>query len=275
MPILSTDSADLYYEVSGEGFPIIFAHGVGGNHAIWYKQISVFSQSYQVITFDHRGFGNSTDPLTLGRNAFVSDLKALIDHLQLEKVVLVGQSMGGGTCVCFTCAYPEMVSALVIADSLHGLEEPEVVKQIMDEARSKTRDLEQIERVLGIRFRQEDPSAEILYRQINSFNATDQRSLAGQYEKLYTPEQLDEANVPILLIAGTEDILFPIDAIREVKKLVKNSFIVEIQDSGHSAFFERATEFNDSVLSLLQMLGIKAASRPAHSNTPGYKKSAV
>ena len=273
MPILSIDSTDLYYEVFGNGFPIIFAHGMGGNHAIWYKQISVFSRSYQVITFDHRGFGNSTDPLTTGRNAFVSDLKALVDHLRLEKVALVGQSMGGGTCVGFTCAYPERVSVLVIADSLHGIEEPEIVKQIMDEARSKTKDLDQIERVLGRRFREEDPSAEILYRQINSFNATDQRNLAGQYEKLYTPEELDKTNVPILLIAGTEDILFPIDAIREVKNLLKNSFIVEIQDSGHSAFFERPTEFNDSVLSMLQMAGIKATSQPAYSNNPGYKKT--
>ena len=272
MPILSTDSTDLYYEVHGEGFPIIFAHGVGGNHAIWYKQISVFSHSYKVITFDHRGFGNSSDPLSLGRSAFVSDLKALVDHLQLDKVGLVGQSMGGGTCTCFTCAYPERVSVLVIADSLHGIEEPEQVKRIMDIARNKTRNLDQIERVLGMRFRQEDPSAEILYRQINSFNATDQSTLAGQYEKLYTPKELDETNVPVLLIAGTEDILFPIDAIREIKKLVKNSFIVEIQDSGHSAFFERPTEFNDSVLSMLQMAGIESISRPAHSNLPGYKK---
>ena len=163
--------------------------------------------------------------------------------------------------------------SLVLADSLHGIEEPEVVKRIMDEARRNTKDLDQIERVLGMRFRQEDLSAEILYRQINSFNETDQSNLAGQYEKLYTPEELDKTKVPILLIAGTEDILFPIDAIREVKKLLKNSFIVEIQDSGNSAFFERPTEFNDSVFSMLQMAGIKATSRPAHSNMPGYKKT--
>ena len=272
MPILSTDSTDLYYEIYGEGFPIIFAHGVGGNHAIWHKQISVFSQSYQVITFDHRGFGNSSDPRTLGRSAFISDLKALIDYLQFEKVALVGQSMGGGTCVGFTCTYPEKVSVLVIADSLHGIKEPEVVKRIMDKARNETKTLDQIERVLGKQFRKEDPSAEILYRQISSFNMTDQRNLAGEYEKICTPEELDKTNVPVLLIAGSEDILFPIEAIREVKKLLNNAYIVEIQDSGHSAFFERPTEFNDSVLSMLQMAGIKGTSRLAHSNLPGYEK---
>ena len=196
----------------------------------------------------------------------------MINHLQLEKVALVGQSMGGGTCIGFTCAHPEIVSALVIADSLHGIEEPEKVKGIMDNARSKTKDLDQIDRVLGKRFRQEDPSAEILYRQINSFNTTDQRNLAGKYEKLYTPKELAETKVPVLLIAGTEDVLFPIDAIREVKELVTNSFIVEIQDAGHSAFFERPTEFNDSVLSMLQMAGIKGTSRAAHSNVSGYEK---
>ena len=57
MATVRIDGFDLYYEVHGEGFPVVFAHGVGGNHASWYPQIPVFSREFRMITFDHRGFG--------------------------------------------------------------------------------------------------------------------------------------------------------------------------------------------------------------------------
>ena len=271
MPEIKVNGINLYYEIHGEGPAVVLAHGMGGNHAIWYQQIGVLAKSYQVITFDHRGFGNSTDPKGVGRSAYVVDLKALLDHLNIEKTALVGQSMGGGTCICFTCRYPERVSALVIADSLHGLVECGSVKTIMDQTRQATKDLDQIERVLGLGIREQNPDAAILYRQLNSFNATDRTSLKGRYENTYTPEQLANSDVPVLFIAGQEDILFPATAIREMQNQVQNSCLVEINDCGHSAFYERPVEFNDSVLSFLEMAGIKGHSTSAHSNTSGYQ----
>jgi 3-oxoadipate enol-lactonase len=90
MPTLDLQASQLYYERHGEGPAIVFAHGIGGNHAAWFQQIAVFARSYEVIVFDHRGFGRSTDTEQLGRNAFVSDLGALVDHLGLNRFALVG-----------------------------------------------------------------------------------------------------------------------------------------------------------------------------------------
>jgi len=90
------EGEQIYYEVTGTGPPVILSHGLGGNHAIWYQQVPALSQDYQVITWDQRGFGRSTNtggnasPLTA-----VRDLKALMDHLKIEKAHLIGQSMGG------------------------------------------------------------------------------------------------------------------------------------------------------------------------------------
>lgn len=272
MAFLDINGDSFYYEIHGEGEPVILLHGMGGNHATWYQQTAAFSKGYQVITIDHRGFGNSTDKAELGRSGFVSDLLALVDHLQLDKVALVGQSMGGGTAITFTSQYPQRVSALVIADSLHGLEESADVAAIMDKARTDTDQLSQLERVLGNHVKENDPAAAMLYQQINSFNATNRGSLSGQYapEKV-TPQQLAETGVPIMFIAGQNDVLFPIDAIRLVQEQVAGSFIVEFDNCGHSAFYERASEFNDSVLSLLQMAGLKAV-KSAHTNASGYQK---
>ena len=58
MPFAKVNGIDLYYESTGTGPPVVLAHGVGGNHAIWWKQVKYFSQWYQVVNFDHRGFGD-------------------------------------------------------------------------------------------------------------------------------------------------------------------------------------------------------------------------
>ncbi|MEH6551623.1 MAG: alpha/beta hydrolase [Pseudomonadales bacterium] len=272
MPILSIPTGDIYYEVHGEGPAIMLAHGMGGNHASWYQQVQVLAQSYKVISFDHRGFGNSTDPQGLGRSAFVGDMKAILDHLDIDRVALIGQSMGGGSCICFAGKYPQRVSALIIADSLHAITEGGQVADIMSSARAETSSMTQLERVLGRNFRESEPEKTLLYKQINSFNVVDRHSMTGHYEATYTPQQLSALGVPILFIAGTDDILFPIEAIRLVQQQVENSFLVEVCDVGHSAFFESPTEFNDSVLSVLEMAGVKGVKRAAHSNTQGYQR---
>ncbi|WEK43165.1 MAG: alpha/beta hydrolase [Candidatus Sphingomonas colombiensis] len=266
--ILAVDGADIYWETHGEGPAIVLAHGVGGNHAIWFRQIGPLSRANRVITFDHRGFGRSVDRDGRGRAAFAEDLRALLDHLNVERALLVGQSMGGGTCIDFACRWPERVAGLAIADSLHAIAEPEDVRPLMDAARAATRDLGQIERVLGEKARAEDPTLAVLYAQINSFNATDRHNLLGAFP-LHAPGEIGGGRFPILFIAGVEDALFPIEAIRRVQARVPGSFLVEVVDAGHSAFLERPTEFNDTLLTLAQMAG-HAGCVAAHSNSAGY-----
>jgi len=271
MPTLERDDASLYYESHGEGEAVVFAHGMGGNHAIWWRQLERFSRSYRAIGIDHRGYGLSTDPGGRGRGAFVEDLRALLDHLGIERAALVGQSMGGGTCLGFTRRWPARVAALVLADTLHGLEESPAVASLMARAREATRALAQAERVLGAAFRAANPAESFLYRQISSFNATDRSTLAGDWGVPCPPAELAATGVPVLFIAGSEDVLFPIEAIRQVQESVAGSFLVEISGAGHSAFWERPEDFNDSVASALQMAGLKPR-HPLHSNAPGYQR---
>lgn len=267
--MLKTKGAEIYYQSHGDGPPVILAHGIGGNHAIWYRQIGPISKSNSVITFDHRGFGLSQDIDGRGRAAFVDDLLALLDHLEIDRAALVGQSMGAGTCVGLACSAPDRVAALAIADSLHGIDESDQVKLLMDEARAVTAELSQIERVLGTEARNTDPELEILYSQINSFNGVDRRQLAGAFLKC-TTEELGAIGAPILFIAGVRDVLFPIEAIRIVQQATSGSFMVEISDAGHSAFLEQPTQFNDTILTLLQMAGHTGNDKIAHSNSAGY-----
>ncbi len=120
----------MYYESHGEGDPIIFAHGAGGNHLSWFQQVPVFRDTHRCITFDHRGFGRTADVENgPGGTAYPEDLRGLMDHLGIEKATLVAQSMGGATCMGFTVAYPERVRALVMADTTGTMSDPGLVER--------------------------------------------------------------------------------------------------------------------------------------------------
>lgn len=244
MPFVRSGQSELYYETHGDGFPIVFAHGVGGNHASWFHQISDFSSSHRVIVFDHRGFGRSTDVEKSGREAFADDLLALLDEIEIDKAVLVAQSMGGGTCVNFTCQHPERVAGLLLADTLTGCELPPEIRDSMRQLRQNNLSLSQAERVLGKSFRKQNPRMTQLYLELASFNSVNVRTLIGK-QPTVTLDALSATNVSVLYVVGEEDILCPPRAVRVVQGHVANSNYAEIPGAGHSAYFEQPDAFND------------------------------
>lgn len=244
MAFVDAGESRLYYESHGDGPVLLFAHGVGGNHASWHKQIPLFSRNHRVIVIDHRAFGNSTDVEQAGRSRFVDDMLLLLDSLGIGKATLVGQSMGGGTCAAFTCAHPKRVERLVIADSLAGLDAPEPLADRLKAVDEATWGLSQAERVLGPVIRHDDPESTVLYLQIASFNSVNIRTLKGEPTR-WTPARLSETGVPVLFLVGEHDVLFPPDAVFAAHELVgATSSFALIEGAGHSAYFERPHAFN-------------------------------
>lgn len=242
----------IYYESYGDGPAIVLAHGVAGNHASWYQQVPLLSESHRVITFDHRGFGLSPDPDGSGRSAFVDDLAELLDALEVDKAALVGQSMGGATVVGFAGRFPERVSALVIADSLFGIDLPDAVQAGFDEALARAGALTQMDRVLGTEFRENEREKLHLYRVLATFNQTNRHNLAGRWDRTFSPDELSKLGIPILFVVGDEDPIVPPALVRELSALIAGSSVVEIAGAGHSPFFERPSEFNKAVLEFLR-----------------------
>ena len=243
MPYCAANGIELYYESHGDGPPVVFAHGSGGNHASWFHQVLGLSGQYRVITFDHRGFGNTEDKDGRGRSAMVEDLKALLDHLSLQRVVLVAQSMGGGTCAGFTVRHPDRVAGLVLCDTLTAIKLPPDVAPIMAEVSKKTAGLPQAIRVLGPQTRERSAERALLYTQLASFNTHRFGATPGQFEPVGV-EALAATKVPILYVVGTDDILYPPHCIGMVQAKVPNSSLVEIPGVGHSAYYEDPATFN-------------------------------
>lgn len=113
--VLKLKNTDLYYEVYGEGEPLILLHGNSGSIKDFYQQIPALSQQYKVIAVDTRGQGKSTDTskTDFTYKIFADDVKALVDELGLKKVNIVGWSDGGNTGLEFALKYPENLRKLV------------------------------------------------------------------------------------------------------------------------------------------------------------------
>src|ERR1700681_1196253 len=103
----NSGTIDLYYEDHGSGKPVVLIHGYPLSGASWEKQVPVLlAAGHRVITYDRRGFGNSTQP-TAGYNyeTFAEDLHKLVTQLKLHDFTLVGFSMGGGEVVRYLGKY--------------------------------------------------------------------------------------------------------------------------------------------------------------------------
>jgi 3-oxoadipate enol-lactonase len=110
---------ELFYQMRGHGEPLVFIHGFSLDSRMWAGQVEHFCRSYRTLCYDVRGFGKSSKPLT--QFTHHEDLKSLLESLQLEKVHLVGFSMGGRIALNFALHYPDSVESLaVFASNLEG-----------------------------------------------------------------------------------------------------------------------------------------------------------
>ncbi len=109
----------LYYEIAGSGCPMILIHGFALDSRMWDDQFESFTQQYQVIRYDLRGFGKSGLPNSKSYS-YADDQKALIDHLGVSHAYVIGLSLGGMIAIDFALEHPEATDALVAADAALG-----------------------------------------------------------------------------------------------------------------------------------------------------------
>lgn len=117
----SREEIRIFYEDLGDGKPVVFIHGWPVSHAMWEYQITPLREAgLRCITYDRRGFGQSDQSLdSYDYDALASDLKCLLDELNLTDVTLVGFSMGGGEVVRYCSKYNcERVSKIILVSSI-------------------------------------------------------------------------------------------------------------------------------------------------------------
>ncbi len=116
---VAVPSGELYVEKIGKGKPLILIHTGFSDRRDWTNQMKAFGEKYLTIAYDQRGSGNSSIVTTAFSPA--DDLKAVIEHFNLEKAVLIGHSIGGTIAIDFALQYPDKVSGLaLVASGVNG-----------------------------------------------------------------------------------------------------------------------------------------------------------
>jgi 3-oxoadipate enol-lactonase len=255
MPLAQANGIELYYEVHGDGPELVLAHGAGGNHLSWWQQVPVLSQHFRCVTFDHRGFGSSRDlPGGPGADAFIEDLRQLLDHLGIERTALVAQSMGGWTSLGFASKYPHRVTALALCDTTAGIDDPEVAREMKALQQDMPRPLTLVlQRAYSSDFPQRDPARCFLYQQISALNVNVPADLLIKLTAMrHSVESLIERRLPTLLLVGEEDVLTPALTMERMARRISHARFVKVPGAGHSVYFERPDEFNRIVLEFLR-----------------------
>lgn len=245
MPYARVNGFDLYYESHGDGPAVVFLHGRGGNHLSWYQQVAAFRDRYRCIAIDHREFGLSREvPNGPGRAAFVEDLRQLLEHLELPRACLVGQSMGGFTALAYAVRFPERVSAIVLSDTSGGICDERIISVFRRSLPSLPPDV--AIRALSAEFRKRDPVQSFLYAEIGRLAPPVRESLESLLTSKDGPGARELANyaTPTLVIVGDLDIVIPLEVARMVAECLPGAKLSIVPGAGHSVYFEKPADFN-------------------------------
>jgi len=259
------DGASITYEVTGSGPALVFAHGIGGNLLSWWQQIPFFAQSHTCIAFSQRGFGASKAPASGPKLAdFPADVVALLDHLNVDRTVYIGQSMGGWTGVELTLSNPERVAALVLSNTTGTLDfagygdarvaewlaaQPKRISELVAAG---------VHPATSMTLAREQPALHSLYFAIERLN--DQTHRTALFEQLRASrvrgaDAAKDISCPVLGITGEHDFTICPDGVRVVTSQMKNARFLEVPASGHSVYFERADIFNARLKAFLVEIG--------------------
>jgi 3-oxoadipate enol-lactonase len=260
------NGAQLSYDIAGEGFPLILLHAGIADRRLWDRQIEVFAQSYQVIRYDLRGFGESTFPD--GDYAHYQDLRGLLDHLNISHAHVCGVSMGGSTALDFTLSNPTMAKSLtMVGSSASGYTPPRNPEEIaamraFENTWDALYEADKLEEANELEIRRwvdgPRPSAQVdqtvrsLVSDMN-LNAMRKYNRNTTFKRLDPPafERLAEVKLPTLLVVGSVDTSDTLSSIDYLAANLPGAKKIVMEGLTHVPNLEAPEEFNRILLDFL------------------------
>lgn len=243
---------DVAYDEVGSGVPVIFLHGFPHNRSLWAPQTSALVEHGRCIAPDLRGFGESGREGPYSMEQYAQDVIGLLANLGIEKAVIAGLSMGGYVAFALWRAKPEMIRALVLADTRPGADSPETRhKRLELIALARERGAgavanAQITGMVGGTTRAQNPAlVDGLHQMLAS--APVEGIIGGLQAMMDRPDSTDllpAIDVPTLIIVGEEDSLTPVKESRAMHAAITGSRLEVIPAAGHVSNLERPAAFN-------------------------------
>jgi non-heme chloroperoxidase len=261
----------IYYQDCGKGKPVLLIHGWPLSHEMWEYQVEeLVNAGYRVITYDRRGFGQSSKPYgNYTYDTLTDDLKSLMDYLDLQDVTLVGFSMGGGEVVRYFSKYGgARVTKVVLISSvtpylLRTDDNPEGVDgSVFEGMLAKIKDdrigfLESFGKTFfGINLVNKPISESLLeyFRMLGSLaspKATKECAKAFAYTDFR--REIESISVPTLIIHGTDDKTVPIKSSSDrTAEMIPGSKYIQYEDAPHGLFYTEKEKLNNDLISFIK-----------------------
>lgn len=231
MPTLHVNGIEMYYEIRGQGEPLLLLHGGMGIGADWQYIFPSDPPGYQLIVPDLRGHGRSTNPegaFTFKRAA--ADILTLLDRLELSVVKAIGVSMGAKTLLHVVTAQPARVDAMVLVSAAPYFPEPlrraaaQFTRDSFDRLSASERD--------ALRRRHAGGDEQI--RQLYDMT----RTFATSYDDLsFTPPLLGTITARTLIVHGDRDPYYPVELALELFRGIPQSALWVVPYGAHGPIF--------------------------------------
>lgn len=266
MPYVNNNGINIYYEVHGDGIPVILLLGLGGSLRIWDHHVREFPDNYKIILVDNRGVGNSDKPdEEYSLEIFAEDIKCILDSIGIKKANMLGLSMGGFIAQRFYSLYPEMINSLILGCTGMGLNDPANkkfsanIEKLLHEERTEENHGQLIrlmqKHFFYPEFRKNNPdfmdiAFSISRTQPQPFYSY-KRQLMACYAKTILSPLLSNIKAPTLVLHGDSDEVAPIENAHYLHKHIPDAELEIFKQSGHMFFIEKQKEFSGIILNFL------------------------
>lgn len=255
-------SLEIGYDDVGAGIPVFFAHAFPLNRTMWAPNVSALVDRCRCVAMDFRGFGDTTTAPPYSMEQYADDMAHLLDLLHIEKVVLVGCSMGGYASFAFWRRHRDRVRALVLADTRPDADSEETIarrRQLIDLARTEGPTAvanAQIASIVGKTTREKQPDTYDAVHRMMAQSRAD--GIIGALQAMMLrPDStalLSTIDVPTLVVVGDEDVPTPPKEARAMHEKIAGSTLEVIAGAGHLSNLERPAAFNHVLTEFLVTL---------------------
>jgi 3-oxoadipate enol-lactonase len=270
MPTTEANGQTIYYEVHGEGEPLLCVMGLSADTLAWTLQVPAFSAGYRTIVFDNRDVGQSSQATESYEIAdMAQDALALADALELDSFHLLGVSMGGAIAQEIALAAPARVRTLTLAVTFAaGGRWARTLSSVWGARVHRMSREERVDELLLLTLSEgffENAEAVAFLRDLMLQNPKPQspEAFARQLDassRHSARERLGELAMPTHVIGAEWDILVPVWKSREIATLIPGATLTVLEACPHGLNIERAEEFNRAVL---DFIAERAAAAPA------------
>ncbi len=221
---LQVNGFEMYYEIIGQGEPLVLLHGFTSTGASWSDVSGDFAENFQLIIPDLRGHGASTNPSgQLTHRQFALDIYGLLDHLGIEKFKAMGGSSGGMTLLHMATQQAERIESMVLIGSSPYLPERDRdIKRSIDLNNVPEEQMRQYRKI------HKHGDAQI-FDLLSQFKAS-----SDSYDDMnFTTPYLSTIKSKTYIIQGERDRYFPINVAIEMYKAIPNSFLWIVPNGSH------------------------------------------